>query len=59
MIVGAVTVIVSHRFSTVRTADLVVVMADGRVVETGTHNELVARGGAYASMHRTQASGYR
>jgi ATP-binding cassette subfamily B protein len=52
-------VIVSHRFSTVRTADLVVVMADGRVIETGTHAELIASGGAYAEMYRTQASGYR
>jgi ATP-binding cassette subfamily B protein len=56
---GTVTVIVSHRFSTVRAADLVAVMHDGRVVETGTHAELLARGGRYAAMYRTQAEGYR
>ncbi|WP_205475221.1 ABC transporter ATP-binding protein [Nocardioides sp. SYSU D00038] len=56
---GSITVIVSHRFSTVRTADLVVVMDDGRVREVGTHAELIARGGRYAEMYRTQAVGYR
>jgi ATP-binding cassette subfamily B protein len=56
---GTITVIVSHRFSTVRTADLVAVMHDGSVVETGTHAELLARGGRYAAMYRTQAAGYR
>jgi ATP-binding cassette subfamily B protein len=56
---GTITVIVSHRFSTVRTADLIAVMREGRVVESGTHAELLARGGAYAEMYRTQAEGYR
>jgi ATP-binding cassette subfamily B protein len=56
---GTITVIVSHRFSTVRTADLVVVMADGRIMETGTHDELLGSGGSYADMYRTQAAGYR
>ena len=56
---GTVTVIVSHRFSTVRAADLVAVMHDGRVVEAGTHAELLARDGRYAAMYRTQAAGYR
>jgi ATP-binding cassette, subfamily B, bacterial len=56
---GTITVIVSHRFSTVRAADLVGVVNDGRVVEWGSHRELLARAGAYADMYRTQAEGYR
>jgi ATP-binding cassette, subfamily B, bacterial len=55
---GTITVIVSHRFSTVRAAHLVAVVHDGRVVESGTHAELVKRGGRYAAMYRTQAEGY-
>src|SRR3954468_8439125 len=45
---GAVTVLVSHRFSTVRMADLIVVLAQGHVVEVGSHAELIARHGLYA-----------
>jgi ATP-binding cassette subfamily B protein len=55
---GTITVVVSHRFSTVRSADLVAVMDHGRLVECGSHEELLARGGRYAEMHRTQAEGY-
>lgn len=55
---GAVTVLVSHRFSSVRTAELIVVVAEGRVVEAGAHEELLAAGGAYARMHALQAAGY-
>ena len=56
---GAITVLVSHRFSTVRTADLVVVVAGNRVAETGTHEELVARpGGLYAELYGLQARSY-
>jgi ATP-binding cassette subfamily B protein len=47
-------VIVAHRISTVRDADLILVFADGRVVERGTHDELVALDGMYADMHRRQ-----
>ena len=47
-------IIVSHRISTVRDADLILVLDDGRVVERGTHDELVARGGLYAGLHRKQ-----
>ncbi len=57
-VIGTITVIVSHRFSTVRTADLVAVMHEGRLVECGTHDELMT-GGRYADMYRTQAEGYR
>src|SRR3954451_755595 len=55
---GTITVIVSHRFSTVRTADVVAVMHEGKLVELGTHSELMS-GGRYAEMYRTQAEGYR
>jgi ATP-binding cassette subfamily B protein len=56
---GTITVIVSHRFSTVRTANLIAVMHQGRLVEWGTHADLMARGGDYAVMYRMQAEGYR
>ena len=52
---GRTTIIVAHRLSTVRDADLVVVMADGRVMEQGTHAELTARDGLYARLVRSQA----
>ena len=48
------TILVAHRISTVRDADLILVLDDGRVVERGTHAELVARGGLYAGLHRKQ-----
>jgi ATP-binding cassette subfamily B protein len=50
------TVVISHRFSTVRHADAVAVLAQGRVVEHGTHDELVARDGRYARLFRLQAA---
>lgn len=56
---GRITVLVSHRFSTVRMADLIVVLDGSRLAEVGTHEELMARGGTYAELYRIQASAYR
>ena len=52
---GRTTIIIAHRLSTVRDADLIVVMADGRAVEHGTNTELVAADGAFARLVRAQA----
>ena len=56
---GTITVLVSHRFSTVRMADLIVVLDGARVVEHGTHEQLMAAGGPYADLYEIQASAYR
>jgi ATP-binding cassette subfamily B protein len=56
---GRITILVSHRFSTVRMADLIVVLAGARVAEVGTHAELMARGASYAELYGIQAAAYR
>lgn len=56
---GTTAVLISHRFSTVRMADRIVVLADGKVEEAGTHAELMANGGRYAELFELQAAGYR
>ncbi len=56
---GRTTILVSHRFSTVRMADLIVVMDGARVVEVGSHGELMAKRGQYAELYGIQAKGYR
>jgi ATP-binding cassette subfamily B protein len=56
---GTTAVLISHRFSTVRMADRIVVLADGMVVEAGTHDELIAEAGRYAELFELQAQGYR
>ena len=55
---GAITLLVSHRFSTVRMADLILVVDDGRIVERGTHDELMGLDGSYAELYRLQARAY-
>jgi ATP-binding cassette subfamily B protein len=56
---GRMAIIISHRFSTVRIADRIIVLADGAVVEEGSHDELLAKGGLYAELFALQAEGYR
>jgi ATP-binding cassette subfamily B protein len=56
---GRITILVSHRFSTVRMADLIVVLDGARVAQVGPHEELLARGGPYAELYRIQAAAYR
>ncbi|MFB7175930.1 ABC transporter ATP-binding protein [Streptomyces sp. NPDC056254] len=55
---GRTVLLISHRFSSVRTADRIYVMRHGRVIEEGTHQTLMARGGMYAEMFTTQAAAY-
>jgi ATP-binding cassette subfamily B protein len=56
---GRITLLVSHRFSTVRMAGLIVVLDGARLVEVGTHEELMARGGQYSELYGIQAAAYR
>jgi len=56
---GGITVLVSHRFSTVLMADMIAVLDHGRLAEYGTHDELLARGGLYAELFQLQARAYR
>jgi ATP-binding cassette subfamily B protein len=55
---GRITILVSHRFSTVRMADLIVVLDGARLVEIGTHDELVTKGGQYSELYGIQAAAY-
>src|SRR5439155_1074778 len=56
---GRITILVSHRFSTVRMADLIVVLDGARLVEVGTHEALMAKRGQYAELYGIQAAAYR
>jgi len=59
LLAGRMAIIISHRFSTVRMADRIVVLNQGRIIETGTHAELVESGGIYSDLFSLQAEGYR
>ena len=59
LMAGRMAVVISHRFSTVRMADRIIVLSGGEVVEQGTHDELVGSGGLYAELFGMQAAGYR
>jgi ATP-binding cassette subfamily B protein len=56
---GRMAVLISHRFSTVRMADRILVLQQGRITESGTHEELIGHGGLYAELFQMQAAGYR
>jgi ATP-binding cassette, subfamily B, bacterial len=56
---GRVTILVSHRFSTVRMADFIVVLDGARLVEQGTHDELMTKRGPYSELYGIQAAAYR
>jgi ATP-binding cassette subfamily B protein len=56
---GRITILVSHRFSTVRMADLIVVLDGSRIAAVGTHDELMAQAGPYAQLYNIQAAAYR
>src|SRR6185437_6153415 len=59
LVAGRMAVLISHRFSTVRMADRIIVLQNGGIVEEGTHDSLVERGGLYAELFALQAPGYR
>jgi ATP-binding cassette subfamily B protein len=56
---GKTAVLISHRFSSVRMADRILVLEQGRIEASGTHQELLAAGGRYAELFELQAAGYR
>jgi ATP-binding cassette subfamily B protein len=56
---GRMAVLISHRFSTVRMADRILVLRGGELVEQGSHEELLALGGLYSELFQLQAAGYR
>jgi ATP-binding cassette subfamily B protein len=56
---GKIAVLISHRFSTVRQADRIAVLENGRIIECGTHTELLAENGVYATLFNLQAAGYK
>ena len=59
LVVGKTALLISHRFSTVRMADHIIVLDEGQVIESGSHDELVAQGGRYATLYEMQAGRYR
>jgi ATP-binding cassette subfamily B protein len=59
LVEGRIAVLISHRFSTVRMADRIAVLSAGRIIELGSHDELIQLDGAYARLFNLQAEGYR
>ena len=59
LVQGKTALIISHRFSTVRMADHIIVLDEGRVIESGSHAELIAQAGRYATLYEMQAGRYR
>ena len=59
LMAGRTAVLISHRFSTVRMADRIIVLRNGELVEDGTHEELLGRAGLYSELFTMQAAGYR
>ena len=59
LVSGQIALLISHRFSTVRMADRIVVLKNGTILEQGTHSELLSQNGLYAELFRLQAEGYR
>ncbi len=59
LVVGKTALLISHRFSTVRMADHIIVLEEGKAIEAGSHDELVGQGGRYATLYEMQASRYR
>ena len=59
MFAGRMVLLISHRFSTVRLADYIYVLEGGKIIEGGTHDDLIRRGGKYAQLFEIQASSYR
>ena len=56
MMRGRTSIVVAHRLSTIREADLILALRDGRIVEQGRHEELLARGGFYAKLYASQSA---
>ena len=54
---GRTSLIIAHRLSTIRDADKIVVVSDGRIVEVGSHDELLAKGGQYSKLYSSQFAG--
>ena len=59
MTIHQILILISHRFSTVRQADQIAVMDQGRIIELGSHDELIALSGQYATLFELQARAYR
>ena len=59
LVAGKTALLISHRFSTVRMADQILVIEGGRIIEAGSHAELIARDGRYAALYEMQAGRYR